>query len=65
MKQVIVPRKKQLFKDDITGDISLDLNDLDSPSGMSGALVTIDDDENPTPAQLFKQQLERLQQAQA
>jgi hypothetical protein len=62
VKQVIIPRKKQLLQEEQKPDISLDLDGLDSPSG-SGALVTIDT--GPTPAQLFKQQLEKLQQAQA
>jgi len=63
VKQVIIPRKKQLLKEDKKPDISLDLDGFDSPSGSS-ALVAMDNG-SPTPAQLFQQQLERLQQAQA
>ena len=62
---MIIPRKKQLLKEDKKSDISLDLDGLDSPSGTSDALVAIDHSGSPTPAQLFQQQLERLQQAQA
>lgn len=65
VKQVVIPRRKNLVKgEDRKPDISLNLDGLDSPSG-SGALVAIDPAGSPTPAQLFQQQLEKLQQAQA
>jgi splicing factor U2AF subunit len=65
VKQVIIPRRKNLVKgEDKKPEISLDLDGLDSPSGSGGALVPLDNG-SPTPAQLFQQQIEKLQKAHA